>query len=221
MTENVENIAEDLTNKLNIQENVVDLVLLTMVRLPDLMPPSFRSSYRPIAAAGTHEQRKQLAKLLATQLNEVDGNNLKTNVKQEPILNLGGKRNEMTEQDVSLNKNNKLQDVYQSNESSENNRQLLSRSNLPTMVRTSKTYKLADVTTLLNRKSLDTLLKNTFNRILTFEGLPFFLFIIFNFHSVIKLENQETFENKILKKNALFNFEFTKTGWNLKITSCL
>jgi hypothetical protein len=191
-----------------------------MVRLPDIMPPSFRGSYRPIAAAGTHEQKKQLAKLLAAQLNEVDGKSLNTHVKQEPTPiepKMQGKRNNLIEQDSSLNKNNKLQDVYQTNESDNNRQNLLLRSNLPTTVRTSKSYKLADVTKLLNKKSIDNLLNNTFNRMLTFEGLS----LLIKHYSIILiyffkyLDNQETFENKILKKNALFNFEFTKTGFYL------
>jgi hypothetical protein len=145
-----------------------------MVRLPDIMPPSFRGSYRPIAAAGTHEQKKQLAKLLAAQLNEADGKSLSTHVKQEPTtieFKTPVKRNNLIEQDSSLNKNNKLQDVYQNNENDNNRQNLLLRSNLPTTVRTSKSYKLADVTKLLNKKSIDNLLNNTFNRMLTFEGL--------------------------------------------------
>lgn len=36
----------------------------------------------------------------------------------------------------------------------------------------------------------------------------FFFFKCFH----IPIDNQETYENKILKKNALFNFDFTKTG---------
>ncbi|VDP09748.1 unnamed protein product [Soboliphyme baturini] len=48
-------------------ENVTDLVLVTMVVLPDTMPPLFQSSYTPIAAAGTEGQIRHLAHLMATQ----------------------------------------------------------------------------------------------------------------------------------------------------------
>lgn len=59
--------AEDLVSRLTSQ-NVSDLVLLSMVLLPDTMPAQFQSTYTPIAAAGTQAQIKHLARLLATQL---------------------------------------------------------------------------------------------------------------------------------------------------------
>ncbi|ESO93591.1 hypothetical protein LOTGIDRAFT_215976, partial [Lottia gigantea] len=59
--------AEDILPKLNSQ-NVADLVLLSMVMLPDTMPAQFESTYTPIAAAGTEAQIAHLARLLATQL---------------------------------------------------------------------------------------------------------------------------------------------------------
>ncbi|XP_074640461.1 symplekin-like [Tubulanus polymorphus] len=49
-------------------ENVADLVLVSMVMLPDTMPDQFQSTYTPIAAAGTDAQIKHLSRLLATQL---------------------------------------------------------------------------------------------------------------------------------------------------------
>ncbi|CAH8436037.1 unnamed protein product [Heterobilharzia americana] len=49
--------------------NVADLVLLSMVTLPDQMPASFHSTYTPIAAAGTSAQIRHLARMLAVQLN--------------------------------------------------------------------------------------------------------------------------------------------------------
>ncbi|CAH8483578.1 unnamed protein product [Schistosoma bovis] len=48
--------------------NVADLVLLSMVTLPDQMPASFHSTYTPIAAAGTSAQIHHLARMLAVQL---------------------------------------------------------------------------------------------------------------------------------------------------------
>ncbi|CAH8867888.1 unnamed protein product [Trichobilharzia szidati] len=48
--------------------NVADLVLLSMVTLPDQMPASFQSTYTPIAAAGTSAQIRHLARMLAVQL---------------------------------------------------------------------------------------------------------------------------------------------------------
>lgn len=48
----IEVTAEYLHKKLTPQ-NVADLVLLSMIVLPEGMPPQFQSSYTPIAAAGT------------------------------------------------------------------------------------------------------------------------------------------------------------------------
>lgn len=59
--------AEDLVPKFNVT-NVADLVLVSMLNLPDGMPPHFQSTYTPIAAAGTEPQIRHLARLLATQL---------------------------------------------------------------------------------------------------------------------------------------------------------
>lgn len=59
--------AEDLVTKLN-STNVADLVLVSMLSLPDIMPAHFQSTYTPIAAAGTEPQIRHLARLLATQL---------------------------------------------------------------------------------------------------------------------------------------------------------
>ncbi|XP_005107741.1 symplekin [Aplysia californica] len=59
--------AEDILPRLNPQ-NVADLVLLSMVMLPDAMPAQFQSTYTPIAAAGTETQISHIARLLATQL---------------------------------------------------------------------------------------------------------------------------------------------------------
>ncbi|XP_041352693.1 symplekin-like [Gigantopelta aegis] len=59
--------AEDLLPRLTAQ-HVADLVLLSMVMLPDTMPAQFQSTYTPIAAAGTDTQVKHMARLLATQL---------------------------------------------------------------------------------------------------------------------------------------------------------
>ncbi|GFT30810.1 symplekin [Nephila pilipes] len=63
----VDNAAEDLVPKLN-NTNVADLVLVSMLNLPEVMPAHFQNTYTPIAAAGTEAQIRHLARLLATQL---------------------------------------------------------------------------------------------------------------------------------------------------------
>lgn len=52
-------------------ENVANLVLLSMVMLPERIPDAFQASYTPIESAGTKEQIQLLARLLATQMTAV------------------------------------------------------------------------------------------------------------------------------------------------------
>lgn len=59
--------ADDLAPKL-FPTNIADLVLVSMLNLPDIMATNFQSTYTPIAAAGTEPQIKHLSRLLATQL---------------------------------------------------------------------------------------------------------------------------------------------------------
>ncbi|XP_055005754.1 symplekin [Boleophthalmus pectinirostris] len=49
-------------------DNVANLVLISMVYLPDVMPASFQSTYTPVESAGTDAQIKHLARLLSTQM---------------------------------------------------------------------------------------------------------------------------------------------------------
>nr|XP_019955292.1 PREDICTED: symplekin [Paralichthys olivaceus] len=59
--------AEFLHPLLNPQ-NVANLVLISMVYLPDVMPASFQATYTPVESAGTDAQIKHLARLMATQM---------------------------------------------------------------------------------------------------------------------------------------------------------
>lgn len=59
--------AEFLLPLLN-PENVANLVLISMVYLPDVMPASFQATYTPVESAGTDAQIKHLARLMATQM---------------------------------------------------------------------------------------------------------------------------------------------------------
>ncbi|VDO26705.1 unnamed protein product [Onchocerca flexuosa] len=47
---------------------ITDLVLISLVALPDEMPAAFQSSYTPIAAAGSESQIRHLSRMIATQL---------------------------------------------------------------------------------------------------------------------------------------------------------
>ncbi|PIK41387.1 putative symplekin [Apostichopus japonicus] len=67
----VDLLAEELRPLLENGENVANLVLISMVSLPDMMPPQFQSAYTPIAAAGTDSQVKHLARMMANQFSAV------------------------------------------------------------------------------------------------------------------------------------------------------
>ena len=56
-----------LVGKLNI-DAVSGLVMVSMLNLPDTMPPIFAASYSPVTAAGTPSQIDHVARLLAAQL---------------------------------------------------------------------------------------------------------------------------------------------------------
>lgn len=69
---NEQAMAIDITAKelcpLLTPQNVANLVLLSMVMLPDKMPDAFQASYTPIESAGTDEQISHLARLLSIQM---------------------------------------------------------------------------------------------------------------------------------------------------------
>ncbi|XP_056601871.1 symplekin isoform X2 [Triplophysa dalaica] len=49
-------------------DNVANLVLISMVYLPEVMPASFQATYTPVESAGTEAQIKHLARMMATQM---------------------------------------------------------------------------------------------------------------------------------------------------------
>ncbi|PAV88915.1 hypothetical protein WR25_24363 isoform A [Diploscapter pachys] len=51
---------------------VTNLVLISLVTFPEEMPAMFASSYTPIAAAGTENQKKHLARMMATQATQAE-----------------------------------------------------------------------------------------------------------------------------------------------------
>uniref|UniRef100_A0A4W3JNA8 Symplekin scaffold protein n=1 Tax=Callorhinchus milii TaxID=7868 RepID=A0A4W3JNA8_CALMI len=53
-------------------DNVANLVLISMVYLPDVMPASFQATYTPVESAGTDAQIQHLARLMATQMTSAD-----------------------------------------------------------------------------------------------------------------------------------------------------
>ncbi|XP_054758403.2 symplekin-like [Lytechinus pictus] len=61
-------LAAEVEPLLRNHENVANLVLLSMVSLPDTMPATFQATYTPIAAAGTDTQVQHLARMVSNQL---------------------------------------------------------------------------------------------------------------------------------------------------------
>lgn len=61
-------LTADFLRPLLTPDNVANLVLISMVYLPDVMPASFQSTYTPVESAGTDAQIKHLARLMATQM---------------------------------------------------------------------------------------------------------------------------------------------------------
>lgn len=61
-------VTADFLNPLLTPESVANLVLISMVYLPDTMPASFQSTYTPVESAGTDAQIRHLARLMASQM---------------------------------------------------------------------------------------------------------------------------------------------------------
>ncbi|XP_071979325.1 symplekin [Engystomops pustulosus] len=61
-------ITAEFLRPLLAPESVANLVLISMVYLPDTMPASFQSTYTPVESAGTDAQIRHLARLMATQM---------------------------------------------------------------------------------------------------------------------------------------------------------
>uniref|UniRef100_A0A8C5E4W0 Symplekin n=1 Tax=Gouania willdenowi TaxID=441366 RepID=A0A8C5E4W0_GOUWI len=61
-------VTAEFLHPLLTPENVANLVLISMVYLPDVMPASFQATYTPVESAGKDAQIKHLARLMATQM---------------------------------------------------------------------------------------------------------------------------------------------------------
>ncbi|XP_054855907.1 symplekin [Eublepharis macularius] len=67
-TQSDTDITADFLQPLLTPDNVANLVLISMVYLPENMPASFQATYTPVESAGTEVQIKHLARLMATQM---------------------------------------------------------------------------------------------------------------------------------------------------------
>ena len=57
--------------RLKRPETVANIVLVSMLNLPDAIPAHFQSTYTPIDSAGTPAQIEHVARLIATQMTAV------------------------------------------------------------------------------------------------------------------------------------------------------
>lgn len=67
ISEAVDITAQELSPLLN-KDTVTDIVLVSMLALPDRLPSHFQDTYTPIAAAGGQAQVAHLARLLGSQM---------------------------------------------------------------------------------------------------------------------------------------------------------
>ncbi|XP_041966836.1 symplekin isoform X1 [Alosa sapidissima] len=67
-TQSAIDVTADFLFPLLSPDNVANLVLISMVYLPNTMPASFQATYTPVESAGTDAQIKHLARLMATQI---------------------------------------------------------------------------------------------------------------------------------------------------------
>ncbi|XP_059163192.1 symplekin-like [Physella acuta] len=161
--------AEDILPRLTPQ-NVADLVLLSMVMLPDSMPAQFQSTYTPIAAAGTQAQISHIARLMATQLTmagmgkglgelkmqalkdseaAVKNNDEQPSSPKQLIQTVVGLKTEELDQAAKKPKINQLP--------------------LPPTVKKIKQFQLSNITKKLNESTVQALTKRAIDRILQAE----------------------------------------------------
>lgn len=169
-----------------------------MAYLPDQMPAKFQSSYKPISAAGTTNQIKNLARMLAIQLNEAGLINFNDNSASKMIItiddldnddDLENEENEFNT-DARISIKAEKMDILERAESIENKTMTKlqrgssvhtpskPRPDLETLMSKKsniKTFKLSEVTanasTEFNLQTVEELLKKTYNRVLNSEGI--------------------------------------------------
>lgn len=160
--------SDDLYERLT-PHNVADLVLISMVMLPETMPNHFQSTYTPIAAAGTEAQKKHMARLLATQLT--------TAGMGKGILEVQKQKSDITQDDGGASPEyeptspkQSIQTVVGGLTAQEIEDQIISMPSMPApslpVKRGIKIFKLGAITQSLDRDQLDAMTVSAFKRIL-------------------------------------------------------
>lgn len=184
--------AADLVEKLSIG-NVVDLVLVSMFRLPEKMPASFQATYTPIAAAGTPSQIEHLARLLGAQLTAAGYGKgyelMKSQQQVKPKIEddqEGGSGTITGRTDTSLSTATEVKtniSAISGNESSDLTTSSTTLTNVPSIQQKKmKPFKLIDAIKPIEYEEMQRMSKNSFNRLLQAEGWIFeFLRIQMNY----------------------------------------
>uniref|UniRef100_K7GAF4 Symplekin scaffold protein n=1 Tax=Pelodiscus sinensis TaxID=13735 RepID=K7GAF4_PELSI len=85
-------ITAEFLQPLLTPDNVANLVLISMVYLPDTMPASFQATYTPVESAGTEAQIKHLSRLMATQMTAAGlGPGMSAEGAERPLYGAGGR----------------------------------------------------------------------------------------------------------------------------------
>ncbi|GFS11752.1 symplekin [Elysia marginata] len=171
--------AEDILPRLNPQ-NVTDLVLLSMVMLPDSMPALFESTYTPVAAAGTQAQISHIARLLATQLTmagmgkglgELQMQALKSEAEAE-----GNKDDEQPASPKQIIQTVVGLKTDEQEQQPPSKKLKMSQLPMPPGVRKIKQFQLSHATKPLKEKEVETMATLALERILKAENLLEFIF---------------------------------------------
>ncbi|XP_076096063.1 symplekin-like isoform X2 [Mytilus galloprovincialis] len=163
--------SNDLYERLT-PHNVADLVLISMVMLPETMPAHFQSTYTPIAAAGTEAQKKHMARLLATQLTTAGmGKGIREVQKQQSDTSKEDGSASPEYQPTSPKQT--IQTVVGGLTAQEIEDHIISRPSMPAPMlpvkRGIKIFKLGAITQPLDRDRLDNMTASAFKRILKAE----------------------------------------------------
>ncbi|XP_029637763.2 symplekin [Octopus sinensis] len=163
--------AEDLVGRLN-PHNVADLVLISMVMLPDTLPAHFQATYTPIAAAGTPGQIKHLARLLATQLTMAG---MGKGISDVQRMNVESEETPATTEEEKVTTKLQIQTVVGgtiqvgADEPKKPDTALITTQPLMGTRKGSKQFKLSSVTKPMNRDLLDQMTVRAVRRILMAE----------------------------------------------------
>lgn len=170
-------LAIDVTEQYIVErlspEMAAQLVIVSMTKLPDTMPPHFSAMYTPIAAAGTHGQIKHVARLIATQLTALG---LGPGAKQAKKLQVIPKSTTLVDDDDDeISTKNSISTVVSGLMEKEKDSRSKTTTLLPSggtfkaVKQRIKTLKLSEITNPLEDETLEKMMADAVQRILKSE----------------------------------------------------